>query len=147
MPRRSGQGQRPPPGAAAPARAAFAAGAHSCTVVPGASLVYWAPFGPGWFGEKSDRIYAVRYLDAEGNEHEAHAKTSLWTGVYFTEDEVVRRALAGGPTEGVLLRVAATDALDRSREIALDYAGRARDLLEEEPELEALTHIVIDRER
>ena len=63
------------------------------------------------------------------------------------EDAAVRRALAGGPTEGVLVRVAATDALERSREIALDYAGRARDLLEEEPELEALTHIVIDRER
>ena len=50
----------------------------------------WAPFGPGWFGEKSDRIYEVRYLDRDGNEHEAHCKTSLWTGVYFTEDRIVR---------------------------------------------------------
>ena len=63
------------------------------------------------------------------------------------EDEVVRAALAGGPTQGVLLRVAATDALERSRELALDYARKARGFLAEEPALEALTHIVIDRER
>jgi geranylgeranyl pyrophosphate synthase len=63
------------------------------------------------------------------------------------EDDAVRRALAGGPTEGVLVRVAATTALERSREVALDYAGRARGYLRDEPELEALTHIVIDRER
>jgi geranylgeranyl pyrophosphate synthase len=63
------------------------------------------------------------------------------------EDEAVRRALAGGPTQGVLVRIAATDALERSRELALDYASRARGFLEEEPELEALTHIIIDRER
>lgn len=63
------------------------------------------------------------------------------------EDEVVRRALAGGPKEGALLRVAATGALDRSREVALDYARKARSFLRDEPELEALTHIVIDRER
>ncbi|MBA2742227.1 MAG: polyprenyl synthetase family protein [Actinobacteria bacterium] len=63
------------------------------------------------------------------------------------EDEVVRRALAGGPKEGALVRVAATGALDRSREVALDYARRARSFLRDEPELEALTHIVIDRER
>jgi geranylgeranyl pyrophosphate synthase len=63
------------------------------------------------------------------------------------EDEIVRRALQGGPTEGALVRVAATDALDRSREVALDYARRAREFLRDEPELEELTHIVIDRER
>jgi geranylgeranyl pyrophosphate synthase len=63
------------------------------------------------------------------------------------EDDVVRRALEGGPTDGALLRVAATDALERSREVALDYARRAREFLRDEPELEELTHIVIDRER
>ncbi len=63
------------------------------------------------------------------------------------EDEVVRQALAGGSIEGVLLRVAATSALERSREVALDYARQARGFLRDEPELEALTHIVIDRER
>jgi heptaprenyl diphosphate synthase len=63
------------------------------------------------------------------------------------EDEVVRAALAGGPMAGALVRVASTDALERSREMALDYARAARDLLRDEPELEALTHIVIDREK
>ena len=43
------------------------------------------------------------------------------------EDEVVRAALAGGPLDGVLVRVAATGALERSREVALDYASEARD--------------------
>jgi geranylgeranyl pyrophosphate synthase len=63
------------------------------------------------------------------------------------EDAVVRDALRGGPSEGVLVRVAGTSALPRSRELALDYARKARALLRDEPELEALTHIVIDRER
>jgi geranylgeranyl pyrophosphate synthase len=66
------------------------------------------------------------------------------------EDEVVRRALAGGPLDGALVRVAATGALERSREVALDYARRARECLGGGPrrdELEALTHLVINRER
>ena len=61
------------------------------------------------------------------------------------EDEVVRRALAGGPLEGVLIRVAETGALERSREIALEYARKARNFLRDEPELEALTHLVLER--
>ena len=52
----------------------------------------WAPFGRGWFGEKNDRIYEVRFLDQGGNEHEASCKTSLFSGVYFTEDRIVRHA-------------------------------------------------------
>jgi geranylgeranyl pyrophosphate synthase len=62
------------------------------------------------------------------------------------EDEVVRSALEGGPLEGALVRVPETTALDQSRTVALNYARRARELLRNEPELEALTHIVIDRE-
>lgn len=50
----------------------------------------WAPFGKGWFGEKSDRIYEVRYLDRDRNEHFATCKTSMFSGVYFTEDRIVR---------------------------------------------------------
>jgi len=50
------------------------------------------------------------------------------------EDRVVRRALAGGPLEGVLVRVAATGALARSRELRRE-------------QLEALTEAVVDRTR
>lgn len=59
----------------------------------------WAPFGRGWFGEKSDRIYEVRYRDRDGNLHQATAKTSMWTGVYWTEDRISQYAERNsGPT-------------------------------------------------
>lgn len=54
----------------------------------------WTPFGKGWFGDKSDRIYEVRYLDHEGNEHLASCKTSMFSGVYFTEDNIVAANVA-----------------------------------------------------
>jgi hypothetical protein len=65
----------------------------------------WAPFGRGWFGEKNDRIYEVRFLDADGNEHHASCKTSLFSGVYLTDDRIVRYAapreneLVGDPSD------------------------------------------------
>ena len=65
------------------------------------------------------------------------------------EDEVVRRALAGGPLDGALVRVAATSALARSRELAREYALQARTRLNGElrrDELEALTDAVVERE-
>src|SRR5215468_6831694 len=65
-------------------------------------------------------------------------------------DAVVRAALAGGPMDGALVRVAATGALEEAREVALDYARQARARLDGElhrDELEALTHAVVDRER
>jgi len=55
--------------------------------------IAWSPFGPGWFGERSDRIYSVQYVDPSGQAHDAYCKTSFWTGVYFTEDTVL-----SGPT-------------------------------------------------
>ena len=66
------------------------------------------------------------------------------------QDSVVRSALAGGPMDGALVRVAATGALDRSREIALDYASSARACLNgalHRTELESLTYAVVNRER
>ena len=65
------------------------------------------------------------------------------------EDQAVRHALAGGPLDGTLIRVAETGALDRSRVVALDYARRARACLDghlRREELEALTDAVVDRE-
>ena len=66
------------------------------------------------------------------------------------EDDVVRAALAGGPVEGVLVRVAATGALERSRAAALDYAARARASLDgglHREELETLADAVVNRRR
>jgi geranylgeranyl pyrophosphate synthase len=64
-------------------------------------------------------------------------------------DGSVRRALAGGPLNGALIRVAETGALDEARVVALDYARRARNCLDghlRRDELEALTDAVVDRE-
>jgi hypothetical protein len=53
--------------------------------------INWAPFGRGWFGEKNDRIYEVVYYDKDGNQHFATCKTSLFSGVYWTEDRLSHR--------------------------------------------------------
>jgi geranylgeranyl pyrophosphate synthase len=66
------------------------------------------------------------------------------------EDPVVHAAIAGGPLDGVLVRVAATRALERSQEIALDYARRARAALDgvgRRDELAALADAVVERKR
>jgi hypothetical protein len=86
----------------------------------------WAPFGKGWFGEKNDRIYEVRFLDGQGNEHHASCKTSLFSGVYFTDDRIVRHAKAGTDeqadhdsgivAEGDLQRIALEEENRRLRE-------------------------------
>ncbi len=51
----------------------------------------WDPFGPGWFGEQDSRIYQVVYKDKAGNLHKAHAKTSMLSGVYLTNDHIVKK--------------------------------------------------------
>jgi geranylgeranyl pyrophosphate synthase len=63
-------------------------------------------------------------------------------------DPYVADALAGGPQEGALVRVAASGALERSRELALHYASEARACIGSAPrreELEALTWAVVER--
>jgi hypothetical protein len=50
--------------------------------------INWAPFGVGWFGEKNSRIYEVVYYDKAGNQHFATCKTSLLSGVSWTEDRI-----------------------------------------------------------
>lgn len=59
----------------------------------------WSPFGRGWFGDKSDRIYEVRYRDRLGSLHEATVKTSMFSGVYLTEDRIVQAGNALQPTQ------------------------------------------------
>jgi geranylgeranyl pyrophosphate synthase len=65
------------------------------------------------------------------------------------EDEGIRRALAGDRVEGALERVASTGAIETARGFALEFAARARAALDGEPDrasLEALTHLVVDRD-
>ncbi len=60
----------------------------------------WDPFGPGWFGEKDARIYQIVFRDQQGNTHRAHVKTSMLSGVYLTNDEIVDSAkLPEAPAE------------------------------------------------
>jgi geranylgeranyl pyrophosphate synthase len=63
------------------------------------------------------------------------------------EDEVVHRALGGGPQGGALVRVAQTGALERSRELAIEYAERARSALDgtQRKELESIVAAVLER--
>jgi hypothetical protein len=51
--------------------------------------IVWSPFGPGWFGEKSNVIYEVDYYDRDGNHHRAHCKTSMFSDVYLHNDWIV----------------------------------------------------------
>jgi hypothetical protein len=44
--------------------------------------IAWAPFGRGWSGEASSRIYEVRYCTADGREISASCKTGMMPGVY-----------------------------------------------------------------
>jgi len=65
------------------------------------------------------------------------------------EDAGVRQALAGEPVAGALELVVATGAIVTARSFALEYAARARVALDGEPDrasLEALTHLVVDRD-
>jgi geranylgeranyl pyrophosphate synthase len=63
------------------------------------------------------------------------------------EDAVVFRALAGGSQHGALVRVAQDGALERSRDIALGYAERARAALNgsHRHELDAVVTAVLER--
>lgn len=49
----------------------------------------WTPFGPGWVGEQSSRLYAIEYRDAAGNRCAASCKTSMLAGVYLTNQRVL----------------------------------------------------------
>ncbi len=64
------------------------------------------------------------------------------------EDPVVRAALAGGPLDGALLRVAGSGAVDEARQVARAYVERARACLEgldTREELDAIADAVVER--
>ncbi|MGE3171412.1 MAG: hypothetical protein AB7O97_02225 [Planctomycetota bacterium] len=79
----------------------------------------WRPFGKGWFGEGSERIYDIRFRDRDGQEHQATAKTSMLTGVYLTDDRPVRTgAVVAAPAAATATDVALpeVEALRRENE-------------------------------
>ena len=47
--------------------------------------IHWNPFGPGWLGEKGDRIYEVIYKNKSGKQIVANCKTSMLSGVYWRD--------------------------------------------------------------
>ena len=117
--------------------------------------------GPGRFGLMLGVAFQIAddILDCSGETIETGtiAGTDLREGtptlpllLAAREDAVVRAALAGGPLQGALVRVAATGALERSRKVALDYARDARASLNgavRRDELEALAEAVVTRRR
>jgi hypothetical protein len=50
----------------------------------------WDPLGPGWIGEEDSRIYEIIYRDSSGSVHRAHVKTSMMSGVYLTNDRIIK---------------------------------------------------------
>ena len=50
----------------------------------------WNPFGHGWYGDASNRIYDGRYRDQSGNTCLATFKTSRFAGVYATRERIVK---------------------------------------------------------
>ena len=54
--------------------------------------IKWAPFGKGWFGCPHERLYEVSYKVAKGNQRAATLKTNLFSGVYSTDDTVIRKS-------------------------------------------------------
>ena len=116
--------------------------------------------GPGEFGLALGLAYQITddILDCTGDS----ADTGKIPGTDLREgtptlplllaarrDEVVRRALAGeGALDGALVRVAATGALEESRELAERYAEEARAALDSAThpaELALLTKAAVDR--
>lgn len=73
----------------------------------------WQPFGRGWFGERGDRIYEVTYRSRAGATHVASCKTSMFSGVYFSEEHVISPRVPDAPPPAVL---SAINALKRENE-------------------------------
>jgi hypothetical protein len=49
--------------------------------------ISWAPFAPGFLFEKNESHFRVSYLGSDGRYHCRYCKTSIFTGVYWREEE------------------------------------------------------------
>ncbi|GMW01805.1 MAG: hypothetical protein AMXMBFR84_29420 [Candidatus Hydrogenedentota bacterium] len=50
--------------------------------------MHWTPFGRGWFSENKERHYRVVFT-RDGTTVETTCKTSIFTGVYWSGDELI----------------------------------------------------------
>jgi hypothetical protein len=84
----------------------------------------WNPFGKGWFGTQNSRLYELKYVDKDGNIHQATCKTSALAGVYFTEDEIV------GPVRKIKYSGRETELEEENRRLKrqIEELKRTRDL-------------------
>jgi hypothetical protein len=57
------------------------------------------PFAQGWAFEKNEVLYTVFYWNREGDYCKAIVKTSLWTDVYFSNEEVITYAKRNDPSK------------------------------------------------
>ncbi|MDB6025266.1 MAG: hypothetical protein JWM68_1489 [Verrucomicrobiales bacterium] len=51
--------------------------------------ILWNPLGPGWFGDKNNRLYEVTYRDRNGQTIVANCKTNMFSGVYWSDPRVL----------------------------------------------------------
>ena len=99
----------------------------------------WDPFGPGWFGEKDARIYAIVYRDRLGNVHRAHVKTSLLSGVYLTNDQIVSERSPDEGTPEAGQRAYSPEAIEQEKEQLRKRLAELEDLSKgHEPRTERL---------
>ena len=45
--------------------------------------ISWEPFGPGWLGDKLNRIYRAGYADEDGDSRRVYVKISLLAGLHI----------------------------------------------------------------
>ena len=88
--------------------------------------IVWSPMGPGWFGDKSSRIYRVTYVDRAGRARSAFCKTSLSGGVYFTQEDVdeVGEVREGRRVQGSLHDGASRGVEGEAGSAPMETAGR-----------------------
>lgn len=63
--------------------------------------ITWEIFGKGWISERGkegggNRIYRLTYSDSYGNLKQAWCKTAMLSGVYITDEDIVKPATVNG---------------------------------------------------
>lgn len=76
----------------------------------------WRLLGHGWMseGQNGNRIYEVEYRDAVGNLHRVWCKTAALSGVYTSEDRIIKRVATLDDDEPVQASPEATPAHEQS---------------------------------